>query len=227
MKGILFKPDMHQAVIEGRKTQTRRINTLKGVNENPDKAELYEWWQKDDQNWDLLSLLGGWYALFKINNGEYWEESFRPRYQPGDIIYAKEPYFTTKGIVTYRYFNDTANIYPDRYWKNKLFMPAKYARHFIMIVKVGVERLQDITLGSALYEGVNPYEPLAAFQGKWIQINGKKSWNENPWVWIYEFIYLKNVHNLKAVEDFKNHMRWKLADNLSKNLEGHETGGSA
>jgi hypothetical protein len=43
MKGIIFKQDLHRAVIEGRKTQTRRTGGLDLVNENPDKNNLQEW----------------------------------------------------------------------------------------------------------------------------------------------------------------------------------------
>jgi hypothetical protein len=77
-----------------------------------------------------------------------------------------------------------------------MFMPAKYARHFIRIDSVRAERVKHITLGDALYEGVHPYAPKEAFQKRWVEINGQGSWNTNPWVWVYHFKYLEKVHTL-------------------------------
>ena len=74
-----------------------------------------------------------------------------------------------------------------------IFMPRNFSRINLEIVKVRVERLQDISHRAALAEGVE-YDvskpdgsPLARYQQLWESINGKGSWAKNPWVWVIEF----------------------------------------
>ena len=90
-------------------------------------------------------------------SGEYNEtESVRktidvnPRYQIGETVYLKEPYqiiyksWDSSGepleldFIEYRY--DRENLDPDFIWKNKMFMPERYARRFIKITNIRVER---------------------------------------------------------------------------------------
>lgn len=93
-------------------------------------------------------------------------------------------------------------------WLNKLFMPAWCARRFIKITGVRAERLQDITEEDCIKEGItldmamsaNGWIPtyndpdsggypnyIAAYACLIDSINGKGTWNSNPWVWVYDY----------------------------------------
>lgn len=99
-------------------------------------------------------------------------------------------------------------------WKNKLFMPQWAARHFIEITAVRAERLQDISEEDCLKEGIgyapiqklswsekltpmwsngfNRYStPQKAYAALVDKINGKGTWERNPFVWVYDFKLVK------------------------------------
>lgn len=93
--------------------------------------------------------------------------------------------------------------HPQWYKRLARFMPKAYARTFLEVVSVRVERLQNISEVDAFAEGVifvismedepaeaggKPFLPgRAAFRKLWEEINGTGSWNANPWVWVIEF----------------------------------------
>lgn len=73
------------------------------------------------------------------------------RYNKGEILYLKEPYVIDDGFIFYKY----SSVYLcDKRWKNKLFMPERYARYRIEITDVREERLHDITDDECFKEGV-------------------------------------------------------------------------
>jgi len=97
-------------------------------------------------------------------------------------------------------------------WKNKLFMPQWAARYFIEITAVRAERLQDISKDDCLKEGIisrvtadYPYELIyqipeipnyyatarRAYASLINRINGKGTWERNPFVWVYDFKFIK------------------------------------
>jgi hypothetical protein len=199
MKGIMFKEALLNAIIQGKKTQTRRII-------------------KPQPQYD-----GRWYILGKDGATEYypasWELFFTP-YRRNEILYIKEPYYLPDEYsVLYKY--DYPDYDRDFYaWKNKMFMPAKYARHFIKIKNRYFEKLHDITKADAIAEGVsicvslkgiietpsnkeqysitvdstsfNAPTAVECFAMLWNHINGKDSYKLNPWVWVYDFEIVKN-----------------------------------
>lgn len=100
-----------------------------------------------------------------------------------------------------------ANI-DDFKWKPSIFMPREACRIFLEVVDVRVERLQEISEEDAIAEGINEDDfeanansynyvgsratdhiPPAKFTYKqlWESINGKGSWQKNPWVWVVTF----------------------------------------
>lgn len=192
MKGIMFKEELFNAILEGKKTATRRI-----VNIPPEHIPS--------------------------NSSEWVFQRYNPRYNKGEIVYLKEPYgyngtedFESK--IVYKYDKCYTPELLEQIklsggkWKNKMFMPEKYARYFIEIVKIGVERLQDITEQNAKDEGVDMQFCLSlnefidrkfdigkastykiGFMNKWDEINGKGSWKSNPWIWVYEFKLTTNT----------------------------------
>lgn len=179
MRSILFKEELFKAVIEGRKTQTRRImkspSGYFNVSWKPDKPK--EKWanQCDDE--------GSEFAL-----GQY----LQPRYPTGSIVYMKEPYLIGCNEEVVYMFDKAPAVKQSMSWNNKLFMPEKYARYFIKITDVRIELVQDISEDDAIAEGVafTKYANATAryhFKELWESINGNESWNDSVWVWVYEF----------------------------------------
>ncbi|MCL2596244.1 MAG: hypothetical protein FWD66_00985 [Paludibacter sp.] len=199
MKGIIFIEPMFHAVVEGRKTQTRRI-----VKPQP-KGEIirsfYGFFNKAN------------IPLFDDNTGKLSKGrvEYKPCYRVGEKVYIGEPYWIGTDCIYYKYGLD----YNDTCWLNKLYMPAKYARYFIEITAVRCERLQDISDEDCLKEGIrkivcggtaftyvnknsdmlekNTFRTARKTYAALInKINGKGTWESNPYVWVYEFKLTNN-----------------------------------
>jgi len=223
MKGILFKPDMIQAIVDLRKTATRRLDGLKEINREPERWHLYP-----------AQICGK--PLVTFSCGHDFGASAqrlhfaRPRYQVGETVYIKETHYrygrwaknglTKTGKQRWRFkaFTDTIyyadnppsgvkpNSYRQEAWykRSPLFMPEWAARHFIKILAVRAERLQEISLKDIKAEGTIQKMPLgytywaggyqavtgirAEFAHLWDSINPKYPWESNPWVFSYEFV---------------------------------------
>jgi hypothetical protein len=135
----------------------------------------------------------------------------KPEYKIGQTLYLKEPYYQdADGTVIYKY-----DKIPDLrlIWRNKHFMPKKYARYFIRINGVREQYLQDISSEACLKEGIdkiqtfifynyetfrygiedmgiyydNHFEPKCAYAKLFNILNGEGAWDSNPLVWVYEF----------------------------------------
>jgi len=202
MKPIIFSTPMVQAILDGRKTQTRRVVKINGCPITSPKESLE------------LTKEGLIYHSFCSMSGYY-----KPLCQPGDILWVREtfcevPYehnhVPIKGghitIPKYAYKADSERDYTG-IWKPSIHMPREAARLFLRVTNVRVERLHDITENDARNEGVkDPYdyqEPSyydqphvrgmeinkSAFAGLWDSLNAKRGygWESNPWVWVYEF----------------------------------------
>lgn len=168
MKGILFKPEMIRAILDGKKTMTRRI-----IKPQPEH----------DFRFIAPAIVNYKFAL--KDNMKY----IIAPYQPGEVIYIKEAY--DEGCMGgYIYKLD----YTDEElksaakgvfrWKSPLFMPKKAARFYLQIKNVNIQRLSEISVEDALKEGfTNTFNFLAY----WCKINGEQSLDENPWVWVITF----------------------------------------
>ncbi len=192
MKGILFKPDMIKAIVEGRKTQTRRLAGLEEINPEPD---MWRPQVMEDGVWFFENPDGGGVII-------------KPRFHVGEVVYIKEAWDSDctcdspacNGVI-YR-LGYAGVIVPDK-WRSPLFMPEKYARYFIKITGVRPERLQSITPEDCVKEGyplgdipddrdekqmqISRLMRLGWYQFLWNSINPKTPWSTNPWVWVYSF----------------------------------------
>lgn len=199
---ILFNAPMVRAILEGRKTQTRRV--VKGV---------------DGRNW--ISGLPGGFGMH-ILDPRAWIKC--PFGQPGDRFWVRESFrfwqaepapdtyefrmrFEADGIE--RHVEDGEIPFGWSFRQNgrlipSIHMPRWASRITLEIVDVRVERLQKISEADALFEGIpcpapvlksseNPwdYPPSAAFRELWESLNGPDSWKANPWVWVIEFKHLE------------------------------------
>ncbi len=194
MKGILFTPENLKAIVEGRKTQTRRLI-------------------KPQPEYDLRAL-GHSYKWVDDNEVRI----FKPKYIPGETVYIKEAYKIIDVdpqekdyLPTHIEYGDGIKVWVNRpltipvIMPDKLFsplvMPSWAARYFIKILDVRPERLQEITYQDARAEGIlvfdtyvrgapglpMRYESTAAYMDLWDSINKDYPWSSNPWVWRYEF----------------------------------------
>lgn len=195
-KPILFNTKMVQAIIEGRKTVTRRVVKRKYGNthlkmrtdkystslvevQNDIEGETY--WKNPDGS-TTHSLL----AYLECN----------PRYKAGDILYVREMWMANNFGTHYRADwpnDDCPEMYFDDKWRPSIHMPKEAARIFLRVLSVRAEQLQDITEEQTLREGVCDYTSTAnGFADLWDSTIKKSdweqySWRANPWVWVFKF----------------------------------------
>lgn len=176
---IVFSALMVRAILNGRKTQTRRI-----VKPQPKHRAIQS--SKD----------GKWYDADCIHPGI---EMKCPYGIPGDQLWVKETFFVRAAgrCCVYRASLDPTEaagigaMYGG--WKPSIFMPRKLSRITLEITGVRVERLWDISQEDAMAEGQpdiseeSPYCAKEWYSRLWESINGKDSWAKNPWVWVIGF----------------------------------------
>ena len=195
-KPILFSTEMVQAILAGRKTQTRRTKGLEKVNENPE-GHLFNSFSIDNKN-----------ATFKRIEG-MWQGVDVP-YQSGDILWVRESFtFNQIGKTDYLYKADSLTPKFIK-WKPSIHMPKEACRLFLKITNVRAERLLDISEEDARNEGVEHliprwkdytndkgfcYNAWSSFKTLWIKINGIESYTSNPWVWVIEFERIEKPEN--------------------------------
>lgn len=204
MKKIMFndKYGLTQAVLEGRKTQTRRI-----MNPQPEdcsavhrKYESAFWKDKPmslvvNEDGSVYCELCGYGA--KLEGGSI----FRLPYKVGEIVAVAQSYNS--------FYNDECNpnLFPNGAgWTNKMYVRPELMPHYVMITAVSVERLRDISDIDCMSEGINYYEqegfswcstgklfdtPHEAYAALIDKISGKGTWESNPWCFVYDFELVK------------------------------------
>lgn len=181
IKPILFNTEMVRAILDWRKTCTRRI--LKGAIPFDEKAEY----------WNVLKK-GEWSGPICV---EYFMKQGSP-YKPGDILYVRETW--KKAPNGYYYYedwqkNDIADITK---WHPSIHMPKEAARIWLKVTDVRVERLQEMWASDVPKEGIYFNKPttademLMAFAKLWNSTIKESDldrygWDANPWVWVIEF----------------------------------------
>lgn len=202
---ILFNTEMVRAILSGRKTQTRRaINKKHLALADTDKNDS-SYFYVPDKNGDWLHIL----------------DTAIPICQKGDLLYVREtfcigtfeedpsPYKEYWHIAQYPdsrtvfYKTDTCDgTYSDpdneTKWTPSIHMPKEYARIWLEVTGVRVERLQDITYDDIGKEGHPEDGPIETFEW-WTKLwnstakDGYK-WGDNPFVFVYEFKRVKHEH---------------------------------
>jgi hypothetical protein len=201
IKPILFNTEMVRAILDGRKTVTRR---------------LVKFLSRKNPNWTGYVKDG-----LMLYNGRNEPCIKKAPYQPGDILYVRESY--SELSFGYVYKADGENI--DHLgnvikWHPSIHMPKEAARIWLKVTNVRVERLQEITEDQTEEEGFLFTPPCLHMTGEnYCDIDGpctseikycdmgagelfgkvlwnstiKKSdltrygWDANPWVWVIEF----------------------------------------
>lgn len=201
---ILFSAEMVRAILEGHKTQTRRIVKDKHFDlSNYDFRYLYD---KPD---------GVLQAAFRNKKHEdHFLSMPCPYGQPGDRLWVRETWAKTSVCPIVETINNQMTVYracDNRTdyggpWKPSIHMPRSASRITLEITGIRVERLGDITVKDSIKEGIgrndyawenylasenNPQRfgliPQDSFASLWKSINGPDSWAPNPWVWVIEF----------------------------------------
>ena len=200
IKPILFNTEMVRAILDGKKTCTRRI--VKGA-------------IPDDAMWGYTMFTPkGCVSCRGVYADEYGEKFFRLPYQQGDILYVRETwqflyelddneqpveetgkyYYAATDITLFNTYVDENGVKHDYVpWKPSIHMPKEAARIWLKVTDVRVERLQDMTDDDAEAEGCFDYTSTAlGFPDVW-DFTIKKSdldrygWDANPWVWVIDF----------------------------------------
>jgi hypothetical protein len=190
IKPILFNTEMVRAILDGRKTCTRRlVRFLPG--ENPQWTGYIR---------DGLMLY----------NGRNEPCIIKVPYQPGDTLYVRETWCGLpvneaghmRGHTIY-YYKADGELRPKGWrgtWHPSIHMPKEAARIWLKVTDVRVERLQEITSEQICREGVeveyphvlNGEEKRYAFSRLWDSTIKKSDldrygWNASPWVWVIKF----------------------------------------
>ena len=196
MKKIMFNDryGLTQAVLKGRKTQTRRIAYM------PNGFITF-----DDEDFQLKKLDNGQALLTLCNN------SFKTaRYKIGEKVAIAQKY----ADLAYdgEFFRLLGEVIFEKGCHNKMFVKADLMPHRIRITNIRVERLQDISEDDCLKEGIWRddnvglegttywYHGLVnssfrtakeAYAFLIDKISGKGTWESNPWVFVYDFELIK------------------------------------
>lgn len=206
MKKIMFNDryGLTQAVLDGRKTMTRRIATELN---HPNITDISEWGVDNNGN-----------AMLLITYDTGLEKDVYPHFQIGDKVAVAQPY---KDVYPNADFEmvDKEFMTESAGWNNKMFVRADLMPHRIRITNIKVERLQDISEDDCMKEGIYTRAALhslhvngyaytfdnwsdrgiamgsdtakGAFASLIDKISGKGTWERNPWVYAYEFEIIK------------------------------------
>lgn len=190
MKPILFNTEMVRAILEGRKTVTRRL--IKPQPKN-----------------DIVLHCGVYQETHAGANGL---RVFPPPYQVGDILYVREnwaitseiPEIAEDGPVYMADFTDRELRHlQDKHfrWHPSIHMPRDLARIFLRVTECKIVRLQDITPNQCAAEGIELFKGSADARGTYYIYSfadlwdttmkpterNKYGWDANPWVWAVSF----------------------------------------
>jgi hypothetical protein len=211
-KPILFSGPMVKAILEGHKTQTRRVIKPRGVSD-----DVAQWLHAMAKGVDMPCPYKPGDRLWVRETFvlEKWEDEPKPPsdrplfHEPENGEFEPEywlwPHYKATDPAPELCYEDEENDdgEPKCKWRPSIFMPRWASRITLEIINVRVERLKDIGRNDAKAEGVsaiftnsidhfkrgvlNPY--VANFSILWDSINDKRGfgWNFNPWVWVIEF----------------------------------------
>jgi hypothetical protein len=204
---ILFSAPMIKAVLDGRKTQTRRVIAPQPTGWNPIQGveNIWYWCIAGDQDWS--------------------EKRLCPYGQTGDRLWVRETWRCEEletGLDGVRYsadhhfrpiensleaaegwgdaaFDKHGKRHNPRAWRPSIFMPRWASRLTLEITDVHVERLEQISTGDIYAEGLTAHfpprkkdplpTPRSAFAELWDSLNASRGygWDLNPWVWVVQF----------------------------------------
>lgn len=211
MKPILFNTQMVRAILEGRKTVTRRLIKPRYRDDESGFQVVTDLHTGEFVRVEKTSDQGS--GLFPDGSERY----VRPPYRPGDILYVRETwsfwpcwdcdidcnnrkviYNGESGCFVYK--TQKNKVPHNERWHPSIHMPKEAARIFLRVTAVRAERLQDITndppgpRNQVVREG---FKYGCDFVAVWQNTIKKEDlptygWEANPWVWVIEFELYEN-----------------------------------
>ncbi|HBL7110039.1 hypothetical protein F3H66_08615 [Serratia marcescens] len=193
---VIFNGEMVRAILDGRKTQTRRVIANVGPDnciplQKPTKT-------KDGIYTHVMDAPGHGLCPFGQVGDRLWvRETFQgpliPEDELSEYLGANPDKFQSPAYCEYAADGGAKPEYVDsdentRYgWRPSIHMPRWASRITLEITAVRVERLQDISKADSIAEGGTEHFNIDWFGPLWASIYGVDSWNANPWVWVIEF----------------------------------------
>ena len=201
MQKIMFNDqyELTKAVLEGRKTQTRRIIKCPREFKGEWVAGFNIHIRKSDKK------VVDWPCIYDADERECDGGEILSRYKEGEIV-----------AIAQRYADISIEPFPfcEVGWRNKMFVRPDLMPHQIKVTNIRIQRLQDISDEDCLAEGVykgqcgsidthlmdayyyrgdiQPYcTPRRAYATLIDKVSGKGTWESNPWVFVYEFELVK------------------------------------
>lgn len=194
---ILFSGPMVRAILDGRKTQTRRI-----VQSSIADFHTMDFMHLENDGSPEI-------AWFESGRVQEWVKC--PYGAVGDRLWVRETWQSAAAMNQCHHVDDYTifkatdpdwEVMEGWKWRPSIFMPKFRSRITLEITGVRLERLHDITEADAIAEGfkaskqdswrkpgaqVTQVTAVENFEQLWHKINGKDSWAVNPWVWVVEF----------------------------------------
>lgn len=188
---ILFSAPMVRAILEGQKTQTRRV-------------------VKPRKDLNFGCLLKPHELAGEVNAGDYMN---CPYGQPGDRLWVRETWqgpLLDGDTMENEYRGSPDDFHKPEYcvyaadggptpefitqddelvcrWRPSIHMPRWACRILLEITGVRVERLKNVSHEDAMAEGMAWDDAVYDYSRLWEALNGQGSWDANPWVWVIEF----------------------------------------
>jgi len=191
-KPILFSTPMVQAILDGRKTQTRRVVKDISIEENQHGTFSYKAKAASGINISKEDLISDFLGI-----GSFC------KYSVGDVLWVRETFIKDKESFLHKASHTLVEKFIK--WKPSIFMPKQACRLFLQVKNRRVERLQEISEEDAIAEGAKHgrFYGLGQIRGSiregffelWETINKKGSVNKNPWVWVIEFERIEKPEN--------------------------------
>lgn len=209
-KPILFNTDMVKAILDGKKTETRRVIKFP-VNKYTKRRPITDNLEISKKH--LISVLK---KVYFDEKPSYCIGVKKP-YQPEDILYVRETwqkaltldeneniiegserYYYAAGpeTPTFDYWldPDTGEYIDHMPWRPSIHMPKEAARIFLKITDIRPERIQDIDDNGVVAEGLQIGDPFDDLWNSTIKKSDQDryGWEANPWVWVIKFKKLES-----------------------------------
>lgn len=196
IKPILFNTEMVRAILDGRKSCTRRL-----IKPQPDEKHTYPLGFVNDST-ERKNIGSFGFGTSELGGSIQY---VKPPYQPGDILYVRETFGYPISLNSDRQYVYQADEVAENGFKNdshiwhpSIHMPKEAAHIWLKVTDVKVERLQEITEVQAQAEGCNSGLLTGActargqFEDLWNSTIKKSDldrygWDASPWVWVIEF----------------------------------------
>lgn len=216
MKPILFNTTMVQAILEGRKTTTRRV--AKGLKDATKSTHGdFKWDYKQSWMNDLgLEIAAPYHIGDILYVRETWMIQSMKNFEKNvKFLYKARPTKLNEVHVSNKRYEEMLKFECKNGWQPSLFMPKEAARIFLKVTDVRVEKLDQMIIADCLSEGIRaytkdeklykyavdedqytwqnmPHNPHQAFKDLWNSTLKKEQmeqygFNANPWVWVIEF----------------------------------------